>query len=464
MGQICTCYLVPHPPIIVPEIGQGEENKTAKTIEAMNEISGDIAAKKPEVIVVITPHGPMFKDAMAVSAKRELTGDFSRFGRAEVNLAFRGNTEMAFGIMEEAAREGIPVIAVDDNMTRKYGIPESLDHGALVPLYFINKMYQGFSLVHITYGLLSPEKLYTFGKCIRRAVAKRKGQASIVCSGDLSHRLTRGAPAGYSKRGAEYDESLVDSLRGMEVNRILNMDMHLIEEAGECGYRSIVTMLGALDGHSVDSRILSYEGPFGVGYCVAVFSPLGPGSGRVIEELKQSGPGKPEKGDSYVQLARLALENYVRQKKVISPSDGLPQEMLSEKAGVFVSLKLDGQLRGCIGTVSATTGSIAEEIISNAISAGVRDPRFYPVGPEELDNLEYSVDVLGQPEAIKSLEQLDVKKYGVIVRSGRRSGLLLPDIEGVDTPEQQVAIALRKAGIGPGEAYTLERFEVIRHT
>lgn len=460
MGRIGTCYLVPHPPIIVPEIGQGEEKKAEKTIEAMEEIARDIAEKKPEVIVVITPHGPLFRNAVAVSASREFKGDFGGFGHPGVILSFTGNHDMAFDIMEEAAREDIPVIAVDDNTRWKYGISDGLDHGALVPLYYINRRYQGFGLVHITYGLLSPEQLYSFGKCIRRVVEKRKKHASIVCSGDLSHRLIRGAPAGYSKRGAVFDQSLVESLRKMDVDRILDMDPQLLEEAGECGYRSVVIMLGALDGYSVKSRILSYEGPYGVGYCVASFEILQPDPDRA---RKGKDVAVHPEGDSYVRLARLALETYVTKGKIIDPPEGLPEEMLSKKAGVFVSLKLNGRLRGCIGTISSTTDSIAREIISNAISAGVRDPRFYPVGPGELGRLEYSVDVLGQPEAIESIEDLDVKRYGVIVRSGRRSGLLLPDIEGVDTPRQQVAIALQKAGISPGEPYKLERFEVIRH-
>ena len=275
----------------------------------------------------------------------------------------------------------------------------------------------------------------------------------------MSHRLIR-VPRRGTAKGAVFDQSLVESLRKMDVDRILNMDPQLLEEAGECGYRSVVIMLGVLDGYSVESRILSYEGPYGVGYCVASFDPLQPDPERA---RKGKDAAVHPEGDSYVRLARLALETYVTKGKIIDPPEGLPEEMLSKKAGVFVSLKMNGQLRGCIGTIFSTTGSIAREIISNAISAGVRDPRFYPVGPEELGRLEYSVDVLGQPEAVESIEDLDVKRYGVIVRSGGRSGLLLPDIEGVDTPRQQVAIALQKAGISPGEPYQLERFEVIRH-
>jgi AmmeMemoRadiSam system protein A len=137
--------------------------------------------------------------------------------------------------------------------------------------------------------------------------------------------------------------------------------------------------------------------------------------------------------------------------------------MMEERAGVFVSLKKHGQLRGCIGTIAPTCPCIADEIIQNAISAGTKDPRFSPVRESELDDIVYSVDVLGEPEPVDDVSQLDVIRYGVIVSSGYKRGLLLPNLEGVDTVEQQVEIARQKAGIGRNEDYSLERFEVIRH-
>ncbi|HAA80969.1 MAG TPA: AMMECR1 domain-containing protein, partial [Thermoanaerobacter sp.] len=139
------------------------------------------------------------------------------------------------------------------------------------------------------------------------------------------------------------------------------------------------------------------------------------------------------------------------------------EEMYTKRAGVFVSLHKDGELRGCIGTVVPQRKNIAEEIIKNAISAGFEDPRFEPVEEYELKDIEYSVDVLTPPQPVKSKQELNPKKYGVIVRKGYRSGLLLPDLEGVDTVEEQISIALRKAGISPDEDYTIEKFEVERH-
>ena len=168
--------------------------------------------------------------------------------------------------------------------------------------------------------------------------------------------------------------------------------------------------------------------------------------------------------DPWVKLARMSLETFVKTgERLDQLPKGLPDEMTGQAAGAFVSLHARGQLRGCIGTTGPTTESVAWEIVQNAVSACARDPRFPPVTVTELDSLEYSVDVLGAPEPISSPAELDVKKYGVIVSCGGRRGLLLPDLEGVDTVEQQIDIARQKGGISSREKYTLERFEVVRH-
>lgn len=163
-----------------------------------------------------------------------------------------------------------------------------------------------------------------------------------------------------------------------------------------------------------------------------------------------------------VRLARETVESYVRQKKKPKPKELTPE--MKERAGVFVSLKKSGELRGCIGTFEPTKSNIAEEIINNAISSAIHDPRFPPVNAAELPHLSYSVDILTKPEPVEDKSQLDPTRYGVIVESGGRKGLLLPDLEGVDTAEKQIDICHLKAGISPGERIKLYRFEVRRYS
>lgn len=164
----------------------------------------------------------------------------------------------------------------------------------------------------------------------------------------------------------------------------------------------------------------------------------------------------------FVELAKKAVETYVREGRVIKPPEPLPPEM-AEKAGVFVSIKKRGELRGCIGTFLPTENSIAEEIINNAISSATKDPRFMPINEKELDELQFSVDILSKPEKVKDISELDPKKYGVIVSSGFKRGLLLPDLEGVNTVNDQLRIAMLKAGISPDEDIEIYKFTVKRY-
>lgn len=166
--------------------------------------------------------------------------------------------------------------------------------------------------------------------------------------------------------------------------------------------------------------------------------------------------------DEFTKLAKQSLETYIKTGKRISPPETLPADM-DDKAAVFVSLKKNGELRGCIGSLEPTAPDIANEIITYAIYAGTQDPRFMPVMESELDELTYSVDVLGKPSPVKSAGELNPKVYGVIVSDGMKRGVLLPDLEGVDTADRQIEIALAKARIPNTADYKIEKFEVIRH-
>ena len=227
-------------------------------------------------------------------------------------------------------------------------------------------------------------------------------------------------------------------------------------------------MSGDFVGKAVESFQYSHEDVTVVGYGICSFIPKDTDEGRhflkarlkkVEDELEQ----KKQKSDAYVKLARASAEYFVKNRKIMDVPDWVPDELLNSKAGAFVSIHKFGALRGCIGTILSTKSNLAQEIIYNAVSAVSEDYRFDPVEESELKWLDINVDVLGEPEKIKSQDQLDVKKYGVIVQSGSKRGLLLPDLDGVDTVEQQVSIAMRKGGISPGSKIDLFRFQVVRH-
>jgi len=325
-----------------------------------------------------------------------------------------------------------------------------------------------YRLVRISISGLSPLEHYRFGECIARTADELGRNILVMASGDLSHKLAEDGPYGYAKEGPEFDSQVTKAMRNADFMQFLQFTDEMTEAAAECGLRAFIIMAGAVDGKAVEPDFMSYEGPFGVGYAVCAYQTTGEDqsrrfAGRYEAQREEKIRQARQSEDEYVKLARMTLESYIKTGKELEMPAGLPEEMLKNRAGVFVSLKVDGRLRGCIGTLCPTAANIAREIMQNAVSSGTGDPRFSPVTERELVNVEYSVDVLSESEPIDSMEQLDAKRYGVIVTKGGRRGLLLPNLEGVDTPEQQVAIALKKAGISSSEKYAMERFEVVRH-
>ncbi|WP_246565853.1 AmmeMemoRadiSam system protein A [Tissierella carlieri] len=473
MGKILGAYLFPHPPIIIPEIGKGEEKKIQKTMEGVKALSIDIKEKSPSTIIIITPHGPLFSDAISISIEKDLSGNFGNFGHSELKFKFENNLSLVKKIINNSLEAEIMVAGVDESFAKRYKVERELDHGALVPLYFVDKEYENYKLIHITYGILSPKELYKFGRAIQSAIIDSDEEVVVIASGDLSHRLSNDGPYTYSPKGKIFDEKIIDILKENRLEDIVTFDLELAEAAGECGLRSLMIATGIVDGYKLKSEIMSYEGPFGVGYCTAKADILGeifgnPLEGKnlldIIEEKKRTKINEArEKESLYVKLARKSLEHYVKYRQYIDVPDGLPEEFLNMQKAVFVSLKKDDMLRGCIGTIEPTEQNISLEIIKNAVSAGMKDQRFDRVTEYELEDIIYSVDVLSEPEPIKTKEELDVKKYGIIVSHGYKKGLLLPNLEGVDTVDEQLDIALRKANIMPDENYTMERFEVVRY-
>ncbi|MFH1485128.1 MAG: AmmeMemoRadiSam system protein A [Chloroflexota bacterium] len=435
-GIIFGC-IAPHPPILLPEIAGGRQREIDATTKAMNRLTKEVGKQRPETLLVISPHGVSHYDAMGIVTGKATAGSFASWGVSGLDFHFANDLQMVKAIREEAKKLKVPLVTMGD---RGY----ELDHGVLVPMYFLHNGIEGVPLVPLTFSWLPLSTHFTFGQAIRKAAEKTGKRVAILASGDLSHRLIPSAPAGFDPMGNTFDKQLVDAVAAMDTQAILNMDANLVERAGECGLRSIVILLGALDGLPLRQEVLSYEGPFGVGYMVASFHIKG------------------AQEDPLVALARRTVEGYVKDRTVPDKPTVASPEM-KEKAGVFVCLKKHGELRGCIGTFEPTRPNVAEEIVVNAISSATRDPRFTPVTPTELGDLSYSVDILTKPEPVDSVDKLHPKRYGVIVEAGGRRGLLLPDLEGVDTVEQQIDICRRKGGIYPDDPVKLYRFKVRRH-
>lgn len=460
---IVGAIMVPHPPIILPEVGRGEEKKIADTTEAYEKAVAFLADLKPDTIVLASPHSVMYSDYFHISPGRRAKGDMGQFRASQVKFEVEYDEELVAEIAHLADQAGFPAGTLGEK-------EKALDHGTMVPLYFINQKITQYQLVRIGLSGLSFQDHYRLGQIIQKACEKLDRRVAFVASGDLSHKLLAEGPYGFVQEGPEYDERIMDVMGRAAFGELFDFQEEFCDKAAECGHGSFCMMAGALDGMDVQAQKLSHEGTFGVGYGICTYLPLSERNPdreflRLAKERRLSElQAKREKEDVYVKLARETIELYAREGRKMDLPKDLPRELLDREAGVFVSIHKEGRLRGCIGTISPSYGCIGIEIIENAISASTRDPRFDPVRPSELDLLEINVDVLSEAEDISSKEELDVKKYGVIVSKGYKRGLLLPNLDGIDTVEEQLSIALRKAGLSPEEKnYQMQRFEVVRH-
>lgn len=460
---IKAAYMVPHPPLIVPAVGRGGEKDITETTKAYERVAEHIANIAPDTIIITSPHSVMYADYFHISPGTGSAGDFARFGAPQVSFDVDYDTEFVARLEKLLKQNKFPAGTQGER-------ERELDHGTMVPLYFIRKHYKEGKIIRIGLSGLPLADHYKFGTFIKQVAEELGRNAVFVASGDLSHKLQDYGPYGFDPAGPVYDKRIMEAASKADFGAMLEFDEEFLDKAAECGHRSFVIMAGALDGVDVKPEVLSHQDVTGVGYGITIFEPGGKNESRCF--LKAMADRiKATESTPYVKLARATIEQFIKTgRKLKFPADlpaglaeALPEEAAKDRAGAFVSVHKNGMLRGCIGTIGPVQDSIAEEIISNAISAVSRDPRFERVREDELELLEINVDILGKPENIDGPDQLDVKRYGVIVSCGARKGLLLPDLEGVDTVEEQIDIARRKGGISPDDDYRLQRFEVVRY-
>ena len=450
-------YIAPHPPIIIPEIGRGEEKKIASTSKALKTISKEVKQIEPETIIIITPHAKMHRGAVTINTAPVIEGTMAQFSCPDLRFSSKNDVRIVKEIIKKCKKMGFPYAAVDMN----------LDHGSFVPLYFISSEFSNFSLVHINYGIMLSAMLEEFGAILSDIIEEKKCKSVFIASGDLSHRLLSTGPYGFVPEGPKFDKEFVRIIEKGSISEFTDIPPLLTERAGECGLNSFLILSGLLSCYKHSQELLSYEGPFGVGYGVARFKVESIRQTEdedlevVFKEKKKFILPDSQTNDPYINLARRSIIYYLKHNKFLKSKN--TEGIQPGKAGVFVCLKKKGELRGCIGTILPTKSRISEEIIKNAVSAALNDPRFPPVALSEMSEIICSVDILAEPEEIKSISDLDVKRFGVIVSSGSRTGLLLPNLEGIDSAGMQVAIALQKGRISPEEPYRMYRFEVIRH-
>lgn len=263
------CFVTPHPPIIVPEVGGAELMEADPTVQAMREAGRRTAELTPETIVLLSPHAAMAGHQMGVSFASSYKGSLAFFRAPDVRLECEGDPELAEVIMAQVKQRGIPVAA-----TASRAEVVDLDWGALVPLLYLTEgLAESFKLVLLSFSQLNCEEHQRFGEAVGRALLDAPERILYVASGDLSHRLIPGAPAGFDPRGQQFDRAVVEFFGSGDWDRLMSIHPGMAAAAGECGYRSLAVLSGvaaaaAGAGGTTKNRVLSYEGPFGVGYLV----------------------------------------------------------------------------------------------------------------------------------------------------------------------------------------------------
>jgi AmmeMemoRadiSam system protein B len=252
--------IMPHPPIVVPAIGKERLKDAAKTKQALEELSRRIKSTDCDTIVVVTPHGDVGQASVPVYTGHVFEGNFAQFGLAKPNFTFKGDPQLGLAIVKDTH------LATSS--------PETiLDHGVLVPMYYPTAAGVKKPLLPIAVAFMPLSKLFEFGKALAKTSDRLGRKVCLIASADMSHRLTPGAPSGFSPKGKEFDDKLVELVKAYDVNGLMKFDPLLADEAGQDALWSIAILLGALDGQKVKHEVLSYEGPFGVGYMVAAFQP-----------------------------------------------------------------------------------------------------------------------------------------------------------------------------------------------
>ena len=453
-GLIIIAALMPHAPVLVPAVGGKRGNRAAASVGAMTEAARRIVKAGPETVVLVSPHTPRRRTAFTIRAGGRISGSLAQFGAPATVVDLPADEPLAAAVAEEAGLCGLDIWWLRD---------AELDHGAVVPLWHLADA--GWRGPTVVIGLNYPGEpgLVELGGAIAAAARRAGRRVALVASGDMSHRLLPGAPAGFHPRAKEFDDAFIECLRAGDHRKLPDFDPGLRDLAAEDAVDSTLVAASAVNWSANGHEVLSYEGPFGVGYGVAILHQPPPESAPAgAHETSAHESGVTEPGKALLQIARRSIEAAFRgdtEEPAIAAAG-----ILGERHGVFVTIRGPRRkLRGCVGTLTPYFANTAEETWHVARDAAFLDGRFAPVGARELKHLRFEVSVLFPLEEVASAAELDPQRYGVVLTTeDNRRGALLPDVKGIKTVEQQLTTARLKGGIGESEPARIQRFAVTK--
>jgi AmmeMemoRadiSam system protein A len=449
-GVSCA-VLMCHAPIVVPDIAGSRSGLCARTSDAMARAAQRLCDHDPDVLVVISPHAPRDRTRFGVVEDAVIAGDFGKFGWPEIGVELRGAPHAARVLREVAEKHGIATRAARG---------DALDHGALVPLYFVHAAgFRGATLVlALPYPGAGTEQ--AMGGAIAEMARRLDQRVCVLASGDMSHRLSLESAAGFHPQAQHFDARFRELIARGELEQAVAIDEQLRAFAAEDVVDSVAVAAASVGFERRGHEVLAYEAPFGVGYLEAVlFDAPERAPVRTSGHARETSEATPP--DRLLGIAREAIEAHLRGDLYQPPQLHAPWE---RSRGVFVTLRApDGGLRGCVGHLEPAHHTLAQEVAACAVACATRDSRFWPVCEGELCDLVLEISMLSPPVKIDGVDALDPHRYGVVVSSGKRRGVLLPNVDGVNSAYDQMRYAAAKAGIAlDEEGLALERFEVIK--
>lgn len=430
--------LTPHAPVLIPEIGKAETRQLEATVNAMRELARRVMAEEPDVVILATPHGMLTQNAFGLYGAEALLGDMARFAAPGVSFEVPGHPLLAAEVERIASDLGLATHRVDARR------PVPLDYGAMVPLYYLQDAGYAGAVLPVTCSNLDANAHRRFGEAIAQSASMLGLRAVMLASGDLSHHL--GAEASpNAPEGRAFDDAVLTFLQNGEWERLYGLDGQLREEASECAYRTLMVLLGALERSLPHANLLAYEHPFGVGFATVTVD--------VDDSAEQDVIFDP------AGFAWQVAESFL-QSEVLPPE---PRSFPRAPQGCFVSLERGGQLLLSVGEVHPQEATLAAEIARQTLALLREYAGRHPLTITDLDRLRFVVDLVTSGGEVTDLAAHDPAAHGLLVDSGARRTAVAPGLDGVASGEAQLAIALRRLGLKPDDAYRLERFGVRRY-